>query len=310
MFDILRTSQQEVDLIAEATLQSWTGPSSATEQEKQDRTERMIREAISKNPALAEMAPSVYTKGSYANNTNVRSDSDVDVVVECQEVIYWREHDRSAGGHPASIPYAGEWTPEKLRQEVGSALRTKFGPTSITEGKVAWTVQSNSARVDADVVPCFTFQYYFSDGTFREGTKLFKRDGGEVENYPNLQLENGRAKNRRTGLKYKRVVRILKRLENQMNNEGVCGEVPSYLLECLIYNCPDECFTRPTWRAVMRACLAHLFNNTMGPEPVAEAERFLEPNGAKFLFSPAQKWSRSSAHSFIDAAWDYMEFDE
>lgn len=295
-------------MITEEQLAGWTGPSSQTEQDKQNRTERMIREAISSHGAFNGFSFAIYAKGSYANNTNVKSDSDVDIVVECQEVEYWEEISPSLGGHPAGRPYEGVWTPDYLREQVEAALRAKF-PGSVASGTTAFQVTSSSSRVDADVVPCFTFREYFPSGNYRQGTKLFKVGGGTIDNYPKLQLENGRAKNTRTNGYYKKTVRILKRLENVLVAAGLADEQPSYLLECLIYNCPDEYFMRNTWRAVMRACLADVFNYTNGAEPTEESERWLEANGVKFLFHHAQKWDRASVHKFAGAAWDYMEFD-
>src|SRR6266404_8853729 len=73
----------------EDTLAGWTAPSSDTEQEKQERTERMIREAVAAHKPFAQSRLNIYAKGSYANNTNVRADSDVDVAVECTEAVYW-----------------------------------------------------------------------------------------------------------------------------------------------------------------------------------------------------------------------------
>lgn len=66
----------------EDLLSGWTGPSSATEQDKQDRTERMIKDAIQAHEALGDCSLTVFAKGSYPNNTNVRVDSDVDIAVQ------------------------------------------------------------------------------------------------------------------------------------------------------------------------------------------------------------------------------------
>src|SRR5713101_5133016 len=104
----------------EDTLAGWTTPSSDTEQEKQERTERMIREAIAAHKPFSGCQLSIYAKGSYANNTNVRADSDVDVAVECTEAEYWGESE--AGAHPPRPAYKGSWTPQKLRSELVSAL--------------------------------------------------------------------------------------------------------------------------------------------------------------------------------------------
>ncbi len=70
-------------MIVEETLGGWTGPSSPTEQDQQERTERMIREAVNQHRAFANCRVNVYAKGSYANNTNVHADSDVDIAVQC-----------------------------------------------------------------------------------------------------------------------------------------------------------------------------------------------------------------------------------
>jgi hypothetical protein len=270
----------------------------------------MIREAIDSHPGFDDYRRSflIYTKGSYANNTNVKSDSDVDVVVECTDVEYWREYDPSEGGHPEGAGYTGPWTPSKLRDEISAALKAKF-PGSVTAGSTAFEVDASSARVNADVVPSFTFKLYFPDGTFRQGTKVFKKDGTSIENYPKLQLKYGDAKDSRTNGDYKRAVRILKRLENVLVEKGLTEEVPSYVLECLIFNCPDSNFRQGTWRAVMRSCIADIYNYTRIGEPTNENDRWLEVNMGKFLFTPAQKWSREQIFEFASDAWDYMEFD-
>lgn len=295
-------------MVTEEQLASWTGPSSTSEQEKQERTERMIREAIDAHEAFDGYRNnfSVYAKGSYANNTNVKSDSDVDIVVECSDAIYWRNSDNENPGYSGGTPYSGVWTPEYLRTEIATALKNKF-PESVSEGSTAFEIDATSSRVNADVVPAFTFKLYYSNGSFAQGTKVFKKDGSPIENYPNQQLEKGRAKNVRTNYSYKKTVRILKRLENELVEQGLSEPVPSYVLECLIYNCSEEFFSRTSWRSVMRGCLAEIFNYTLKAEP--SDSRWLEANGIKFLFHPNQKWTRDQIHKFASAAWVYMEFD-
>lgn len=296
-------------MVTEEQLAGWTGPSSATEQDKQERTERMIRQAIDEHDGFDGYRSdfSVYAKGSYANNTNVKSDSDVDIVVECHDQYYWEEHDPSKGGHPSPRnPYTGPWTPEKLREEIAAALEKKF-PGAVTAGSTAFEVDASSARVNADVVPSFKYKLYFSDGSYRQGTKVFKKDGSSIVNYPKLQLDRGREKNVRTNGFYKKTVRILKRLENELVSKGLTEELPSYLLECLIFNCDEEYCSRSTWRGTMQGCLAQIFNSTIGDEP--DKDRWLEANGAKFLFHPSQKWTREQVHQFASDAWDYMEFE-
>ena len=112
------SSGAQLTMVTESTLAAWTGPSSDTEQEKQDRTERMIREAVAAHAAFRDCSLSIYAKGSYANSTNVRADSDVDIAVECTDVEYWEES--SPGVHSPGAPYQGIWTPAEAPHGVDS----------------------------------------------------------------------------------------------------------------------------------------------------------------------------------------------
>ncbi|MDA1378740.1 hypothetical protein PCI56_01275 [Plesiomonas shigelloides subsp. oncorhynchi] len=82
-------------------------------------------------------------------------------------------------------------------------MNAKFPGQVDSSGSTAIQINSNSARVDADVVPCFSYRYYM-DYESRDGTKIFKTDGSSIVNYPAQQLENGIAKNKRTGYAYKK----------------------------------------------------------------------------------------------------------
>lgn len=287
----------------EEKLSGWTGPSSDTEQDKQDRTERMIRQAIDSHEAFNNCSLKVYAKGSYANNTNVRSDSDVDIAVECTEALYWEESEKS--NHTPGTPYEGVWTPAKLRAELLSAMEAKFPGQVDSSGTTAIQINSNSARVDADVVPCFSFRYYMKASS-RDGTKIFKTDGSNIVNYPVQQKENGIAKNKRTGYAYKKGARLLKRIENAMAEDGTFRELPSFFMECLAYNCPDNVFSYSTWTECLRAMLLHIWNNLQGDEPTSG--RWLEVNECFFLFHKKQKWTREDGREFAKAAWNYFGF--
>lgn len=289
----------------EAKLSGWTGPSSATEQDKQERTERMVREAIDAHSAFSGCSFRTYAKGSYPNNTNVRADSDVDVAVQCSEVVYWGEH--TPGAHPRGPSYDGPWTPIKVRSEITAALRAKFGDQVDTSGNTAIRVRSSTARVEADVVPCFDYLYYFQDGTTRPGTRVFRKDGDSFENYPAQHLTYGRQKNTATSNRFKPAVRILKRVENAMVEAGVHRMVPSFFVECLVYNCPNPLFAHTTWTERIRTILHHIWDATQGDVEPSDG-RWLEVNECKYLFSPKQAWTRGDARDFSFAAWNYLDY--
>lgn len=289
----------------EERLASWTEPSSSTEQDKQERSVRMIDEAIKEHPAFEGVDLSVYAKGSYPNNTNVKFDSDVDVGVQCHEVFY---HDATTpAAEPPPNPYRGHWKRDVLRNEVTLALVAKFPGQVDTSGSTALRVRSSTARVDADVVPCFNYRYYTSPGSYREGVRIFRTSGQTLVNYPVQQLENGRAKNKRTQARYKKVVRILKRAANEMESGRTHRSVPSFFIESLVYNCPDHAFGHANWRERVQFVLAHIWEGLQSDaEPTAEEDRWVEVNGYKFLFHPDQKWNRADGRDFAYAAWNYL----
>lgn len=291
----------------ETKLAGWTGPSSDSEQEKQDRTERMIRAAIQEHPGFSDCTLKVYAKGSYANNTNVKADSDVDIVVQCNDVTYWEE--ASPGAHPTTYtPYTGQWTPSKLRAELVAALQAKFPSHVDTSGSTAIRIDSNTARVEADVVPAFSYEYHFANGTHRKGSRVYKKDGSYLTNYPEQQLTNGRAKNNATGARYKKAVRIMKRVENAMVESNYHREVPSFFMECLVYNCPNDILTRSTWTEIIRGVIVHVWGELDGAEPTESSKRWLEPNECKYLFHSSQPWTRADGRDFVKAAWNYLGY--
>jgi len=292
-------------MVQESTLAGWTGPSSDTEQDKQDRTERMIRLAVDEHPAFDDCAIRVFAKGSYANNTNVKADSDVDVAVECEEVEYWEEAEK--GIHVPGTPYAGPWTPDTFRSELVSALRAKFPNQVNSTGSVAIRVRASTARVEADVVPCFGYVYYMRGSAQREGIRIFRTNGSYFENFPGQHLANGRTKNNETNGDFKKVVRILKRVANTMEAEGYHRSVPSYLVECLVYNCPNDIIRLSSWTSAVSGVLVHVWEELEGVEPDTDRERWVEVNEAFYLFHPGQKWTRQDARDFAYAAWDYLE---
>jgi hypothetical protein len=288
----------------ENLLSSWTGASSSTEQDKQERTERMIRDAVGAHQPFGGCNLSVYAKGSYPNNTNVRTDSDVDIAVQCHNVFYWDEEEPSA--HPAVTPYDGIWTPTKLRTELASALRAKFGNQVDDSGSTAFRIKSGTARVDADVIPCSDYRYYLSSGGYIEGCRIYRKNGVGFENYPVRHLEYGVDKNSRTRTRFKKAVRILKRVENAMLENEVHREVQSFFIESLVYNCPDSIINKSTWVDTISGILVHVWNSLEGDEPSESSERWREVNGFKYLFHPDQKWTRADGRDFAYAAWNYL----
>lgn len=293
----------------EALLSRWASPSSPTEKDQQDRAERMVQDAIESWSAFDGVSYTIYTKGSYPNNTNVRADSDVDVVVECHEVFHY-DYESGVIADPAvGSPYERIWIPARWRSEVGKAMVHAFGSDSVdASGKIAVNISAvTGSRPSADVVPSFHY-LRFLDATRRtshEGSCVFDTTGKKIVNWPAQQLENGRAKNTATGGRYKRFVRALKSAENRLAELGQISDLPSYFMECLVWNVPNDVLTTGTSLSTgFEATLARLWTGLDG----GAAEQWVEPNQLKWLFPTGVKWSIEDGKGLVLATWGYLEY--
>lgn len=289
----------------ENTFRLWGHAPSQAEREKCENAERAIRKAVAASSALNTRAIAVFVQGSYANRTNVRQDSDVDVCVLCRDVFYY---DLPAGASPQTYgitPATYEYA--QFKNEVGAALDAYFGQARVTRGNKAFDVHANSYRVDADILPAFEYRWYTSATVYHEGTKFLPDGGGAVINWPTQNYENGVSKNQRTGEQFKAMVRVMKRLRNEMNGDAITSAkpIPSFLNECLVWNVPNEGFGHVTYKEDVRYVIGHLWNHTRTAETCSE---WGEINELKYLFRGAQPWTREQVNAFLQSAWDYIGF--
>ncbi len=289
----------------ESIFRSWASPPGKTEEERCQNAERAIRNAIAKSPRLNRRNIKVFTQGSYRNNTNVRQDSDVDIGILCYDTFYMQLPEgytrENFSINPATYDYS------QFKNEVGQALVDHFGYSSVNRGNKAFDIKENSYHVDADVAPFFEHRRYDTSGNYNSGVQLFADDGKKIINWPEQHYNNGVSKNNNTGRRFKAMVRILKKLCNEMADNGISAAqpIPGFLNECLVWNVPDSNFGNDSYVNDVRSCLAHLFNDTMSDEKCSE---WVEVSELKYLFRGPQKWTRQQAHSFISAAWDHVGF--
>jgi hypothetical protein len=295
----------------ESTFRAWSKPSSDTEEEKCNNTEKMIRAAISESPALSKRNIEVFAQGSYKNNTNVRQDSDVDICVRCNDVFFYDfPSDGSIAKSDVGFSYA-DYEYSRFKDEVEAALIAKFGRSMVARGNKAFDVHATSYRVDADVVPTFEHRRYYRDYRgqikYHRGTELRPDNGGRIINWPEQNYSNGVDKNKATGGRYKFITRAIKRLRNEMdeNNVSAAKPIPSYLIECLVWNTPNDGFGHSDYTSDVRYVLAHTFNETLTFD---KCQEWGEVNELKYLFRTSQPWTWQQAHSFSGVAWDYVGF--
>lgn len=296
----------------EQTFSGWYQRASDAEQTRYENTRAAINDALRGSARLDGYSFDVYAKGSYPAFTNVVRDSDVDVAVELTD-FYTPNFVLDAEGltleDVGGTPYAGGSTLAGFKDDVEAALINVFGTAAVERGKKAIHIRESSRSLQADVVPCVTHKTWVSRSSVRVGIQLRNdaRPAEEIKNYPKQHLEEGTAKNDGTSRRYKRVVRILKRLENEMVDEGVIDVVPSFLIESAVYNVPGSSFNASTWMARVEATLVHIYNGTKTDDCVASMD-WLEVNRCKYLFVDGQNWSRETANDFALQAWNYIGF--
>lgn len=213
-----------------------------------------IKNALENSELLLGKKVDIYLQGSYANSTNIKSDSDVDVVVQLNSV--WNS-DLSRLSPQEEIAYkaavtSSDYGVAELRNDVFKSLGKYFGQQVVDDsGNKSIKVLGNNGRLNADVVPALQHRIYTSFAslevpTFVEGMKFKSKDRIIIENFPKLHKEKGEEKNSisQAGEHYKHLVRVMKNIKRQLVDSGVIpGELaPSYFVECLIHNVPNSYF--------------------------------------------------------------------
>lgn len=299
---------------------TWSKPPSDTEEEKGANAAKTIRKAIRGSDKLSEHNIDIYATGSYHNNTNIKLDSDIDVAVVLRDSFFYKlpsNLTKEQLGFSGSAEYG--W--REFRDDVGKALRDHFGRYTVEAGDKSYKLRENTYRLNADVTPFLVHRRYTgeekSDGTWEylEGVELRSRSSDKsVVNWHQQHYDNGVAKNTATNRRYKRVVRILKKLKQDMLDKGswdaktAAEAVPSFLIECLVYNAPNPKFnlTDGSYYDDVKAVVAALFHQTKADAD--NADERVEVSELKYLFASAQPWTQAQAHAFTKQAWHHVGF--
>ena len=294
---------------SEQQLQSWTTPLSKTEEQRVENTINMIKSALDVSRDFNTLDYEVFVQGSYANNTNVRSDSDVDVCVMLKSTFYF---DLPQGKTRADYGFGpGTIDFEQYRDLVKKALQAKFAQPFVTDGNKSLKARENTYHVQADIVPAFqhrNYAYSSSQSTwdYVEGTRFYAKDGREVTNYPKVHIKNGIEKNTRTNYRYKKLVRIMKHIKNEMVDAGQTDgdKITSFLVECLVWNTPDKTITAySSWTETVRQTIIYLYNAIKD----GNHTEWGEVSEMLYLFR-GRKWTDQDALQWLHDAWNYLGY--
>lgn len=285
--------------ISEAQLETWAHQGSVTQSST---TYAALRNALNApDTGYANKNYEVFLQGSYGNDTNIYSESDVDIVIRLDSIFH---HDLAGlpADHVAAFNTAyGDATYQyaEFKAHVQTALERSFGQ-SVKPGKRAIKVVAAGARRDADVVVATQFRRYhrffsMADQGYDLGICFFTADGIKISNYPKYHSENCTAKHKGTNQWFKPMVRIFKNMRGKLVDDGVIDKklAPSYFIEGLLYNVPEDKF-KSSYSDSVVACWDWLHN--------ADRSKFVCPNNQYYLLGESNvTWPAPDCDKFLES---------
>ena len=293
----------------EQQIEKMASPISQTEEEKCKNAIRMVRDALKQldytdddkdisyevtdtfsftlemRKRNSDVRIKLLVQGSYANRTNIRSESDVDIAVILESTFHPNYRSGVSGNNYGFSKATFNVT--SLKDDVEKALKQYYGYSGVERHDKSIKVIGNTYRVDADVVPAYRYRDYVNDYSFDEnnyvGGIMIKPDrGGSIINYPEQHIRNGIEKNKRTAYRFKKLVRVIKSMREELKSAGysVPSEISSFGLESLLWNVSDSAFNKHSSLMVgFDEILDWLVDN------IDNFSSFDEANGIKPLFT-------------------------
>lgn len=246
-------------------------------------------------------------QGSYANKTNIPSESDVDVAVILESTFTPTYRSGITGNDYGFTD--GTFSAEELKDEVLKALNQHFSYQGVERHDKCIKVKGNTYRVDADVVPAYRYRDYTKDFSnnpynYEGGIEIRPDSGGRIINYPEQHIKLDIEKNKVTKYNFKQCVRIVKNMREIMKDNGytISPKLSSFGLESLLWNVEVSSYTK--YASIMRytfdEVITFLKNNSKN------FGGYLEANGIKPLFTDeATKLAYTKFITDVDSFYDY-----
>ena len=225
--------------INESQLQSWANQGAVTLAKQ---THESIRRALNSGDWPQGVIYDIYLQGSYKNDTNIRGDSDVDVVVELISAFSSNltdEEKRLLRLTPATYGWS------EFMRDALNTLQTYYGHGQIKQGNKCINLAPTTGRLPADIIICSTYKWYSNLSVVADGIIFWTHGNNQqIISYPKIHYDKCVTKNGETNGLFKPSVRMFKNARSYLVDQGVIDEkvAPSYLLECLIYGVPSNNF--------------------------------------------------------------------
>jgi hypothetical protein len=284
--------------IPESQLDTWSHQGSV--QQSSD-TYATVKRALEANDTkYADKSRDVFLQGSYGNDTNIYAESDVDVVMRTDSIYYY---DTSALNQQELQSFyasftAATYTYAEYKSQVVQALQKSFGQNDVKSGEKAVKIKASGNRRSSDVVVATEFRRYYSGPMgplYVPGICFFTSAGTQISNYPKQHSANLTGKHQATYQWFKPMVRILKNMRSKLVTDGALtpGCAPSYFIEGLLYNVPNDKFGTSYGNTFVAAVNWIL---------TADRTKFVTPSGQHYLARDGAPgcWPCSNCNTFID----------
>src|SRR5436190_15417631 len=281
---------------SEANYDAWRRPASDHEEAKLEAARILVRKAIQNNAVLSKLDYELFGQGSYANDTNVRLNSDIDLNMMYTGEAYFSLPPGKTK-EDFNIKLSDKLGFSEYKNQVEQALVGAFGRAYVRRENKCILVLEAPNRVECDVVPTFLYQRYSEDRSYVTGVKFFSDANQEIKGFPKQHMAKAITKNKATNRSFKRTVRIFKRLRYKMREDGVAfpESITSFLIECLVWHVPDHVFTgSTTWSEIVRKSIVHLYNQTKQKETCSQ---WGEVSELLYLFHSGRRWTVEDVNS-------------
>jgi len=286
--------------IPESQLETWSHQGAITTSKN---TYASIRSTLQdSNSPFADKDFKVFLQGSYGNDTNIRADSDVDVVMRLDSIFRGNLQalppEQQAAYHSAFSN--ATYTFSQFKQAVIGHLQRTYGQHYVRLGNKSVKVLANSGRLGADVVICHQYRDYkrfinTSDQSYDEGIIFTASTGSEIVNYPTLHRDNCTTKHQATKSWFKPTVRMFKNMRGRLIDAGgiATGTAPSYFIEGMLYNVPDGKFGGP-FDDTFCECVNWLRDTDLSKLVCANYKHWL-------FGSDSVQWSQDNCKAYLNA---------
>ena len=153
------------------------------------------------------------------------------------------------------------------------------------------------------MIVAFKYRHYdkfaaSTDQSREPGIAFFTSSGTRIANYPKQHSKNLTAKHQATINNFKKLVRVFKNMRGKLVDDGLLGKgiAPSYFIEGLLYNVPNDKFVG-SYGTIVLNILQWLHQTT-------DRSKFVCANEQYYLLRDNEPvcWPVADGQQFINAA--------